>query len=71
MIITDVATQTLDCDFNQPPVRSYTVQSETGEDVEVQIYETNRSETGLFLHKVMYADGSSMLVLAPRDATMT
>lgn len=71
LVILDVATQTLDCDFTQHPTRSYTVRSETDEEIEVQIFETNRSEIGMFLHKILYADGSTTLVLAPYDATIT
>ncbi len=71
MIMVAVAYETLGCDEMQPPARIYTVLSDEGDEVEVQVLHTNRSDTGLFLHKVLYSDGGSMFVLAPLDATMT
>ncbi len=70
MIIRDVTYNTLGCDDLQPPARIYTVHSEDGEEIQVQVLHTNRSDTGVFLHRFIYSDGSSMFVLAPQDATI-
>jgi len=70
MVIMDVVIRTLDCDLTQPPSRQYTVLSETDEEIEVQVFETNRSANSMFLHSFFYPDGTKMLVLAPQDATM-
>lgn len=70
-VIRDVAYKELECDEMQPSARVYSVYSEDGEEIEVRVLHTNRSETGVYLHKFMYPDGSSMFVLAHRDATIT